>query len=108
MLDMVNEGSTAYLGVEFLDKNNDPDEPNTISYRIDCLSSGTEIRADTSVTPAESVEIKLTPTDHVIVNPAKPHEKRLVTITASYGPEDELNEEYEYNVKNLRKKPDAT
>ena len=103
--DIVNESTTAYLTVKFTDKTGEPAAPSSISYRIDCLTNNEEVRDDTVVTPpAAEIEIKLTPDDNAIINPDNGLERRCVTIKATYGEEgDEINEEYIYNVKNLRK-----
>ena len=105
-LDIVNEGETAYLTVSFSDKAGDPEAPTTISYRIDCLKNSEEIKADTAVTPvASEVEITLKPSENIIIDQSNSTEKRLVTVTGTYGVDDAIVREYEYNLKNMRKKP---
>ena len=99
----VNEKSKAYLTVSFYDKNGDPDTPLTVKYNVYCLTNGQELRADTSLTPNETVEIELTPSDNVIIDSNNDIEKRLVTVKANYGTNDEVNEEFRYNVVNLRR-----
>ncbi len=102
----VNEGSTAYLTVDFKDKDGALEAPSSISYRIDCLTNGSQVKADTPVTPAESsVEIELTKTDNAIISQSNNSERRLVTVTGTYGVDDGIVQEYEYNVKNMKKKP---
>ena len=101
VLSVVNEGSTAYLEISFYDKDNNAATPSTVTYRIDDLNSGAEIRADTSVSPASSVEITLTPDDNKILDTTSAYEKRLVTIKTTFGTDDGMNEEYTYLVKNL-------
>jgi hypothetical protein len=102
---VVNEKSTAYLSAEFLNKADGQDAPASISYRIDCLTSGQEVKGDTPVTPPNGiVEIPLSPGDTAIINTTEDYEVRLVTVTATYGASDALSEEFEYIVKNLRKK----
>lgn len=98
----LNERSTGYLTVTFLDKDGLPAAPASLSYRIDDLMSGTEIRGETTIGSGASVEIVLSPSDNLIVNAARPEENRIVTISASYGVDDEINDEYEYQVLNLR------
>ncbi len=104
-LENVNEGETAYLTVAFSDKSGNPEAPTTISYRIDCLKNDEEILTDTSVTPAAAeVEITLLPSENIIIDQLNFLEKRLVTVTGTYGDDDAIIREYEYNVKNMRKK----
>ena len=93
--DNVNEGSTAWLTVTFLDKNKEPEAPTTIFYRIDCLTTATAIKAETPVTPAaSSVEIELTVMDNRIVKQSNKYEKRLVTVSCTYGVDEAMPEEY--------------
>lgn len=101
----INEGSTGYLTVDFKDKDGTLEAPTSISYRIDCLTNGQEVKTDTSVTPASSVEIELTKTDNAIINQNNNSERRLVTVTGTYSADDAIVEEFEYNVKNMKKKP---
>jgi phage gp45-like len=105
VLQSINEGSTAYLTASFEDEDGVAVVPDSITYRIDCLTSGTVIRNNTSVTPATSIEIKLTPGDNVIVNPGTycVSELRLVTVEAVLGDNDVITEEYKYAVKSLLK-----
>ena len=103
-LEIVNEESTAYLTVQFKDKDGNLAAPSSASYRIDCLTNGQEVRGDTALTPASSIEITLTDTDYAIIDQTNSVERRLVTIMASYGAGDDINDEYEHDLKNLRKK----
>ena len=100
---VVNENSTSWLDVAFLDKDGDPATPSSVTYRVDCLSSGTVIRADTGITAASEVEIVLTPGDNAIVDQDHRVEKRLVTVTATFGAGDQHVSEYVYLVRNLKK-----
>jgi hypothetical protein len=104
-LEIVNEGTTAYLTVEFTDKNGAAAAPSSISYRIDCETNDEQVRDDTPVTPGTSVEITLTSGDNEIIDGSHSLEKRVVTITAIYGEDDEVSDEYKYQVKNLKHKP---
>ena len=61
--------STAYVTAAFLDKTGTAATPTAISYRIDDVATGQEIRDDTAITPAAStVEITLTPADNAMVS----------------------------------------
>lgn len=101
ILAIVNENSNAYLTINFLDKDDVAAVPSSISYRIDCITTGTEILTDTPFTPvAASIEIELTKTNNVCIGSSK-YEERCVTVTAIYGSSDEINEEYRYNLRNL-------
>jgi len=99
----VNEGSTAYLEVDFLDKDDAAATPSAVTYRIDCLTTGAAVRASTSLTAGSSIEITMTPADNAIQDQANDYERRLVTVEATYGASDSVNSEHEYVVRNLRK-----
>lgn len=102
-LEVVNEGSSAYLTATFKDKDGQQVAPSAVTYRIDCLTSGTEIKGDTAITPAPSVEIHLTATDNAIQGQENEKELRLVTVKATYGTDDAVNASYPYYVRNLKK-----
>jgi hypothetical protein len=98
----VRERSTKYLTVEFLDKTGAPAVPSAVSYRVDCLTTGQQVRADTPLTPAASVEITLTPADNAILG-GNVLETRRVTVVAQYGGAgDQAVDEYDYLVRNVR------
>lgn len=65
------------------------------------MGSGEQLRGDTPLTPASSVEIRLTPADNAILNGG--NEQRRVTVVATYGVDDQVTDEYVYMVVNLRK-----
>lgn len=102
MADQINEGSTGYLTVTFLDKNGLAAAPVSATYRIHDVLSGTEIRAETAITPiAAQVEITLTPADNTLVNEVNSSEPRRVTAVAVYGQADGVKADFVYEVKNL-------
>lgn len=101
IISVINEGSTGYLSVAFYDKANLPALPSSISYTVRCLTTGTVLRAPTSLTPATSIEILLSPSDNAIQQAGNPYETRLVTVSASYGASDAINDDYTYQVRNL-------
>jgi len=102
-VERVNEQSTAYLAVTFLDREGAAQAPASISYRIDDQATRTQIRDDTPVTPpASSIEITLAPADNTIVSPINEVEAHEVTVTATYGVADAVRSVYVYQVANLR------
>ncbi|OHD23484.1 MAG: hypothetical protein A2Y38_19115 [Spirochaetes bacterium GWB1_59_5] len=98
---IVKEGSTAYLTATFKDKTGALAAPSTLSYRIDCLTTGQVVRDDMLLTPADTVEITLTPADMAILTAGNSRETKRVTVKAGYGANDAVNDEYELIVKNL-------
>jgi hypothetical protein len=97
----ITEGSTAYLSVSLKDKAGALAAPASLSYSLTCMTTGAVLRQDVPLAPASQVEITLTPADNAIQSQANLYEIRRVTVKAGYGAADALNEEYEYQVKNL-------
>ena len=104
MADQINEDSTGYLTVTFLDKNGVAAAPVSATYRIHDVLSGTEIRAETAINPvAAQVELTLTPADNTLVSEANSTEPRRVTVVGVYGHADGVKADFVYEVKNLAK-----
>ena len=101
MTTAVNEKTSAYLTVAFLDKAGVAAIPASVTYRIDCLTTGTAILADTSLTPASSIEIAITPAQNAILSDGNASETKRITVKASYGVSDGVNAQYDYTVTNL-------
>jgi hypothetical protein len=100
-MDTVNERSSAYITVNFLDKTGAPAVPSTVTYSTKCRSTGTAIKTDVTVTPAASVQITLDALDSAIQDSSNNTEIKVLTVKASYGANDECNAEYVWQVKNL-------
>ncbi len=101
ILSIVNEESTSYLTVDFKDKADALEAPASVSYRIDCLTSGQEIQGDTSITPLASVEIEIDPALNAIQDANNAREWRRVTVTATYGPNDQINDQFDFYLRNM-------
>ena len=99
----VNENSSGYLEVDFYNKEKVLEAPASVIYRIDCITNNVEVKGDTPVSPAASISIPLTPEDNMIINPVNDIERRLVTVTAVFGTNDALVDDFEYPVNNVRK-----
>jgi len=98
----VNEASTAYLTVTCRDRDSVLATPASLSYRVDCVTTGAAVRATTSVTPGSEVEITLTPADTAIQAQENISELRRVTVIAGYGVSDQVTADYDFLVRNLR------
>lgn len=102
MKKVINENSTAYLSLTFKNKDGEIESPQAVTYNIHCLTNDVEIKGDTSVSPGPSIEIVLSPTENRIIDANNKYERRVVTVTATYGPDDEITGQYEYKVLNLK------
>ncbi len=102
-IEEVNENSTRYLDVTFRDENNALAAPNSVQYRVDCITTGTAVKALTTVNaPSSSLRITLTKAETAIITDTNNQELKRVSIIAEYGAGDEENDEYDFYVKNLK------
>lgn len=101
-MDRVNEGSTAYLTITLKDADGDLATPVSLRYRIDCLTTGQQVRDWTALSAASQVTVTLTIADNDVLAPtANSEEVRRVTVEASYGDTDKTTAEFDYVVRNL-------
>lgn len=100
-MDKVVAGTTAYLTVDFKDKDGEPAIPSTVSYKVDNLGTGAVIRASTSATPSSSVEIVLAAdVDTASPGPDFTYDVRRVTVTGTYGSTAQVVDYYDFQVIN--------
>ena len=99
---VVNEGSTAYLTVSFYDRTGAAVSPASVTWEAHDSDSGTELQAATALTPATSIVITIPSAVNVIQNTNHKSELRVVTIKATLGDGSKMNEEAEYQVRNLK------
>lgn len=102
---VINERTTAYVRIPMIGADGELALPTAVTYRIDDLTTGLEIRPNTVATPATTVEITLTPEDTRIIGDAYQNQERLITVQAAYGEADMLHDEFTFIVRNLRKVP---
>lgn len=100
-MQQVNEQSTAYLTVTFRNKAGAAEAPATASYRIEDVASDSEVLEATTITPAATVEVRLTPANNTLLVAGNPAELRRVTVIGEYGQDDAVTSEYVYEVVNL-------
>lgn len=98
---VIKDGSSSKLTVSFYNELGMLAAPSSATVQIQCLTTGTEIRAEQAITPGTQVTIDLTTSENAMVNEANAEERRRVTIRALYGAGDGINEQYDYVVKNL-------
>lgn len=105
---VVNERSTCYWGLRFYDELGNLVVPTYIWTRIDCLSTGTVIQAETLEPTTSSVWAKtVTPYQNRIIRSGDKSERRLLTVRVRLegDPDKEVREEFEWLVQNLQKVP---
>lgn len=99
---IVNELSTAYLTVTFFDKTGVVATPITVTWSAHDKSTGIEMQAETSLSPASSIEITIPKEVNAILFNRNVRETRLITVKATYGNNESINSYYEYTVANLK------
>lgn len=77
------------------------DTPTTIHYRVDCLSTKTELQAWTSVSAASSASIAITRAMNEIQDDTKSIETRQLTVLANKGLTDQATGSVRWKVRNL-------
>ena len=97
----VNEQSTAYLNVTFLNGSGEAVAPTSVTYKVTDSSSGTVVRNTTSISAASTVTISLDSVDTRMVDSTKSQEDHIVTVTGSYGGTDYARDEFTFTVVNL-------
>lgn len=98
----VNDGSTCWVTVIFLDTAGAPAAPSSATYRIDDPDSGEVIVDDTTITPISSeVEIEVSPEANTVRSSIGALERRRLTVKATFGTGDKFNKAYTYNLVNL-------
>lgn len=100
-MDRVIAGTTTYLTVNFKDKDGAAITPSAVSYRVDNITTNTEIRDWTSVTAASSTEITLThDVDNVSPGTEYTSDRRRVTVKGTYSGSKQVVDIYDYIVIN--------
>jgi len=84
-LPVQGEGSTFIATVETFNELDQPWIMASVEYRIDCLTNKKTVRVWTNVTPAEVMDIYITPEDNKILNDKRLTEIRQMTIRVNDG-----------------------
>lgn len=98
----VNEKGTVYVTVRFYDTTDSLFTPLTAAYRVDCLTSGHEIRDWTDVLPDQQIAIALTGEDNRIVDARHSREMRQLVVRYTDEAGNEQKSQVQYRVDNLQ------
>jgi hypothetical protein len=82
----LNEGSRCFVKAKFFDNQERPQIPTSLSYKVQCETTGTLLQDWTSVTPGTQVEVQIDATLNSIVNRRNPIERKVVTFLANADP----------------------
>ena len=75
--------------------------PTTLKYRIDCLTTGTELADWTTISAASSASISITATHNAIQNDGNATERKQLTIMTDEGLSTQYREIATWLVENL-------
>lgn len=105
---IINEKTSSTFTLEFYDENGTAISPETASYSLHDVQSGTEIIAETQISnPTSSVEIEVSREENKIINDANIKETRNLTVEYNYrNSQGELKSggsaEFFYEILNLK------
>ena len=99
------ERTAGTLTVSFKDVAGALAAPTSVTYQIDCVTTGQSVRASTAATAGATSVIAISSSDTAILNSGNQSEIKKVTVNATYGVGDEIHQEFHYSVRNLRYVP---
>lgn len=99
-LEDVKEKTTCWITVGFFDKENNPAAPASITYWLHD-NEGNQL-ATASPAAAASVEIEIDSSLNAMQDRSLVREKRILSVKGTYGANDEVNDDYKYNIVNLK------
>ena len=97
----IKERNSISVTAYFRDSSNAASAPTTIHYRVDDITTATNITAWTSVSAASSVSITIKSAENRIVNQADARERRQITVAADKGTTTETRDTAEWKVENI-------
>jgi hypothetical protein len=98
----VNEKCTAIITAAFVDENGDDVTPDSGTYEIHDVATGTEILAATALPSlAASIDITVTAAQNALTNTNKRFEKHRMTVKYVYSTTKAGTAEFDWLIKNL-------
>lgn len=82
----LNEGSRCFVKAKFFDRKEQPQIPTSLSYRVQCETTGTLLQDWVAITPDTQVEVQIDATLNKIVNRRNVIERKVVTFLANADP----------------------
>ena len=98
-MDTVRKRNGATVQIKMYGRDGNLEAPGSAVYRIDDLESGTNIRQSTALSAGHTVLLELDANDTDIVTSGERQEIHRITVTATYGQNDILVDEYDFKVK---------
>lgn len=98
----IKERSSFTATAYFRDSSDAADTPSTVHYRIDDLTTASEILGWTSVTPGASVSITIKSSENRIIGDSNHYEMRQLTVAADKDTDNETRDTVMWNVRNIQ------
>jgi len=98
-MDTVKKRNGGTVRILMYGRDGELESPSSAVYRIDDLESGGSIRESTPLPAGHTVDLDLDATDTDIVTAGERHEIHRITVTATYGQDDYLVDEWDFKVK---------
>lgn len=76
--------------------------PTSLRYRVDCITTGATLTNWSSLSPASSVSVTVTPEANAIQNASNFTEVKAITLEADHGLSTAYTHETTWRVKNLQ------
>lgn len=75
--------------------------PSNARYRVDCLTTGTQIRDWTTIAAASQITVSLTDDDNEIQDQRNQFETRQLTIQGDYSTDSQTVQTHDWDVENV-------
>lgn len=94
----VNAGTTSYLTATFNDAGGTAAAPDTATWKLIDLVTGTVLQEETALIPAAQVTITIPAHANVLVNAAAQRETHRCIVTGRYGADEQVIGKYDFDV----------
>lgn len=98
----LSEGDSLPLTLSFADVDWVGGAPTTVSYRLDCATTGRTVTDWTALTPGTSVSLTVSATENAILDDGNRRERKVLAIKAIDSSGNQHIETYKYWVRNLQ------
>lgn len=98
----IHEGSACYATATFKDTGGTATTPSTVRYRVDCETTGEELKGWTTLTAALSVSVTIPGSLNVMQDEKNRKERKSITFEADYGTDNAFKGTQFYDVRNRK------
>lgn len=93
---------SSFVSTVYFRDGNTATTPSAVKYRIDCLTTGENLKAWTSLTPGASINITVTASENAIQAQSNNKEKKQITVAAEPDTDGETRDYVTWKTKNIR------